>query len=156
MTCSERLQAELQDDPGQIFSINLKFFLIFLNISGGGPPLIPVDPPDPPSSPREQELTGCISVRALTDCIKPSFVSPALPPAISHLSISTESGVSGLSEAPVPSNVIIAAQIRFHICSHHLQTLRCSVPAILKLHYLQLPDSTPHHTTPHHTTPNQK
>ena len=40
MTCSERLQAELQDDPG------------------GGPPLIPVDPPDPPSSPREQELTG--------------------------------------------------------------------------------------------------
>lgn len=42
MTCSERLQAELQDDPG------------------GGPPLIPVDPPDldPPSSPREQDLTG--------------------------------------------------------------------------------------------------
>ena len=40
MTCSERLQAELQDDPG------------------GGPPLIPVDPPDPPASPREQELTG--------------------------------------------------------------------------------------------------
>lgn len=40
MTCSERLQAELQDDPG------------------GGPPLIPVDPPDPPSSPREQELAG--------------------------------------------------------------------------------------------------
>ena len=40
MTCSERLQAELQDDPG------------------GGPPLIPIDPPDPPPSPREQDLTG--------------------------------------------------------------------------------------------------
>ena len=52
MTCSERLQAELQDDPG------------------GGPPLIPVDPPDPPSSPREQELTG----ESRAD-IKPSFVT---------------------------------------------------------------------------------
>jgi len=40
MTCSERLQAELQDDPG------------------GGPPLIPIDPPEPPPSPREQDLTG--------------------------------------------------------------------------------------------------
>ena len=40
MTCSERLQAELQEDPG------------------GGPPLIPLDPPDPPGSPREQDLTG--------------------------------------------------------------------------------------------------
>ena len=40
MTCSERLQAELQDDPG------------------GGPPLIPLDPPEPPASPREQDLTG--------------------------------------------------------------------------------------------------
>ena len=70
MTCSERLQAELQDDPGrsEIFSLSslqLKYFLIlFLNIAGGGPPLIPVDPPDPPSSPREQELTGCISLPA--------------------------------------------------------------------------------------------
>ena len=39
MTCSERLQAELQEDPG------------------GGPPLIPLDPPDTPGSPRE-DLTG--------------------------------------------------------------------------------------------------
>ena len=39
MTCSERLQAELQEDPG------------------GGPPLIPLDPPDPPGSPRD-DLTG--------------------------------------------------------------------------------------------------
>ena len=64
MTCSERLQAELQDDPGQIFSLYKGeiFLPIFSNISGGGPPLIPVDPPDPPSSPREQELAGCISL----------------------------------------------------------------------------------------------
>ena len=53
MTCSERLQAELQDDPG------------------GGPPLIPVDPPDPPtpSSPREQDLTGdnkCVNIDRVT------------------------------------------------------------------------------------------
>ena len=45
MTCSERLQAELQEDPG------------------GGPPLIPVDPPDPPSSPRDQDLAGGIEAK---------------------------------------------------------------------------------------------
>ena len=49
MTCSERLQAELQDDPG------------------GGPPLIPIDPPDPPPSPREQDLTGNNVIRYFTD-----------------------------------------------------------------------------------------
>jgi hypothetical protein len=47
MTCSERLQAELQDDPG------------------GGPPLIPIDPPDPPPSPREQDLTGLYAVSSI-------------------------------------------------------------------------------------------
>lgn len=58
MTCSERLQAELQDDPGDK-NILTFFRQIFLNkFSGGGPPLIPVDPPDPPSSPREQDLAG--------------------------------------------------------------------------------------------------
>ena len=45
MTCSERLQAELQEDPG------------------GGPPLIPVDPLDPPSSPRDQDLAGGIEAK---------------------------------------------------------------------------------------------
>ena len=50
MTCSERLQAELQEDPG------------------GGPPLIPVDPPDPPSSPRDQDLAG--GIKAKGDLLK--------------------------------------------------------------------------------------
>ena len=51
MTCSERLQAELQDDPG------------------GGPPLIPLDPPDPPGSPREQDLTGNVCRDLLCKCV---------------------------------------------------------------------------------------
>lgn len=69
MTCSERLQAELQDDPG------------------GGPPLIPLDPPDPPGSPREQDLTGK-SEPSGSPYTPPGFLSipyPGYPPP-PHLS----------------------------------------------------------------------
>ena len=50
-----------------------------------------------------------VSRPALTDCIKPSLVIPAWPCLLlSHISPSlTVCGVSALSEAPVPSNVIL-------------------------------------------------
>ena len=80
MTCSERLQAELQDDPG------------------GGPPLIPVDPPDPPASPREQELAGETLSWTLSRHLESGLGDCSPGPGISqHL---TTGGLSRLSGAP--------------------------------------------------------
>jgi len=63
MTCSERLQAELQDDPG------------------GGPPLIPIDPPEPPSSPRETDLLPGKSEPSGSPFTPPGYLGlPPYPP----------------------------------------------------------------------------